>query len=183
MMMAWQCTPHVVGRNSAAAFPADAENSAQAPFLPPLPTARTRRGPLIWSFLKENGPCTVQKKKTLVANWTSGPVCQCTGVVPARSGQRLGRPCRRAPDPSGEEPLARVWGPGRRLLGGQRTVPAPLSALPRWLGSPGTSSLPWAPSLPPPLGEVPQCAHWGGEGSPSGTSAPRQVRSSVIPKR
>ena len=44
MMMAGQCTPHVVGRNSAAPFPAKAENSAQAPFLPPLPTGPASLG-------------------------------------------------------------------------------------------------------------------------------------------
>lgn len=35
----------LVGRNSAAPFPANAENSTQAPFLPPLPTGPAPLGP------------------------------------------------------------------------------------------------------------------------------------------
>ena len=75
----WECTPQIIGRNSAAAFPANAENSAQAPFLPPLPTgpaslgsgggpfsARRKRenppeGPLAASRLTLAGPCTVHR--------------------------------------------------------------------------------------------------------------------------
>ena len=44
MMMAGQCPPHVVGRNSAAPFPAKAENSAQAPFLHLRPKSRPSGG-------------------------------------------------------------------------------------------------------------------------------------------
>ena len=40
----WAMHPHAVGRNSAAPFPAKAENSAQAPFLPPLPTGPAALG-------------------------------------------------------------------------------------------------------------------------------------------
>lgn len=56
----WAMHPHAVGRNSAAPFPAKAEHSAQAPFLPPLPTGTAlltfRRGPHRVSCWQKDGP-------------------------------------------------------------------------------------------------------------------------------
>ena len=115
-----------------------------------------------------------KEKKTRVANWTSGPVCQCTGVVPAWLGQRLGGPCRRAPDRG----ACRSFPPREETAGGGcwggSGHPVFLFPLPLvWWGKGGALSAPVCP-----LGHLPLQgeARGGGPGETGGCGGNGPVR-------
>ena len=142
--------PHVVGRNSAAPFPAKAENSAQAPFLPPLPTGPASLGsgggPCFRLCRKEKAgrarssssqsplssvsalrrklrplPCSSSPHRTRSAGLRRGPQLKAAGAEFGRGGQI--------------RPNAGVFSDGARKFGSLKPATAdsvpPFSALPQ----------------------------------------------------
>ena len=162
MMMAGQCTPHVVGRNSAAPFPAKAENSAQAPFLHLRPKSRPSggwppkracgRSPLPTgpaSLGSGGGPCfrLRRKEKTLqraLSPLRGSPWRAVHG--PLRSPWRLCRLGLRRP-PRGEK-RKRLFGPCGSALHSSEL----LRKLDAWMQ--GHSSLPALRAWPMPWGMI-----------------------------
>ena len=96
-----------------------------------------------WSCQKENGPCTVQKKKTLGRELgRAAKFRHVRELSPPGLGEDLGVPAgaRRTGSLVGVFP--RVKRLPTEAVGRLTNGPASLSALPRWLGAPGTSGLP-----------------------------------------